>query len=88
MVANLWSSQSYLHGETKTCPLSFNILPETQEYLKDIRSSKLDVDVELLIGTNVAKSMEPWEIISSQGDGDGHCVDPIEVGHQWSFEGL
>lgn len=38
-------------------------------YLKDIRIPRINADVDLLIGTNASKLMEPWEVINSRGDG-------------------
>lgn len=32
-------------------------------------SRPLDLDIGLLIGTNVPKALEPWEVIKSEGDG-------------------
>lgn len=57
-----------------TIPVSRNNIPRQQdierwEHLKAIRIPELDADVELLIGTNAAKLMEPWEIINSKDDG-------------------
>lgn len=38
-------------------------------YLKEIQLQKIDADVELLIGVDAPKAMEPWQIINSQGNG-------------------
>lgn len=38
-------------------------------HLKDIRLKRIDDDIELLIGLNVPKAMEPWDIINSQNNG-------------------
>lgn len=38
-------------------------------YLKEIQLQEIDADVELLIGVDVPKAMEPWQIINSQGNG-------------------
>lgn len=37
--------------------------------MKDIRIPELDAEVEVLIGTNAPKLMEPWEIINSEDKG-------------------
>lgn len=38
-------------------------------YLKDVNFPRINADVDLLVGTNVSKLMEPWEVINSQGEG-------------------
>ncbi len=38
-------------------------------YLDDIRIPHIQAEVELLIGTNASKLLEPWEVVNSQGDG-------------------
>lgn len=38
-------------------------------YLGNINLHDVDSNVDLLIGTNAAKVMEPWEVINSQGEG-------------------
>ena len=58
----------------RTMPVSRRNIPTQQDlerwkYLKDIKVPRLEADVELLIGTNAPKLMEPWEIINSQGEG-------------------
>ncbi len=58
----------------KTIPVSKdNVLnPEDirkWRYLDDVKIPKLDAEVELLIGTNAPKLLEPWEIINSEGQG-------------------
>lgn len=30
---------------------------------------KIDAGIDLLIGTNASKVLEPWEVVDSQGDG-------------------
>ena len=57
-----------------TIPVSRSNIPTQRDidkwdYLKNVKIPTLDADVEMLIGTNVPKLMEPWEIINSQGDG-------------------
>lgn len=42
---------------------------EKWPYLKEIKIPYLNSGVDLLIGTNASKLMEPWEVINSQGDG-------------------
>ncbi|CAM4608863.1 unnamed protein product [Leuciscus chuanchicus] len=58
----------------KTMPVSRNNILTQQDlegwkYLKGITVPSLEAEVELLIGTNAPKLMEPWEIINSQGKG-------------------
>ena len=38
-------------------------------YLKDVKLQELDAEVELLIGVNAPKALEPWQIINSQDNG-------------------
>jgi hypothetical protein len=38
-------------------------------YLQGIRIPRIAANVDLLIGTNASKLMEPWEVINSHGDG-------------------
>lgn len=38
-------------------------------YLDHIEIPEIDATVELLIGTNASKLLEPWEIVNSQGEG-------------------
>lgn len=38
-------------------------------YLKEISLTEVDAEVELLIGVNIPKAMEPWQVINSQDDG-------------------
>lgn len=38
-------------------------------YLRAIELHEIDSDIDLLIGTNASKVMEPWELVDSQGDG-------------------
>ncbi|KAJ7995620.1 hypothetical protein DPEC_G00246470 [Dallia pectoralis] len=42
---------------------------ERWKYLSGIKIPSLEAEVELLIGTNAPKLMEPWDIINSQGEG-------------------
>lgn len=76
-VSRLNSNQFVELPETftqETIPVSKNNIPtqrdiERWDYLKDIRIPELEAEVEILIGTNAPKLMEPWEIINSKGDG-------------------
>lgn len=38
-------------------------------HLKDVKIPHLNPDVNLSIGTNASKLMEPWEVINSREDG-------------------
>lgn len=38
-------------------------------YLKDVEIKEIDAEVEVLIGVNIPKAMEPWQIINSEGNG-------------------
>lgn len=38
-------------------------------YLRDVKLHDIHADVDLLIGTDAPKVMEPWELINSQGNG-------------------
>ncbi|KAJ8362365.1 hypothetical protein AAFF_G00378230 [Aldrovandia affinis] len=42
---------------------------EKWPYLSGIQLDEIDADIDLLIGINVPKAMEPWHIINSQGNG-------------------
>lgn len=58
----------------ETIPVSRSNIPTQQDiqkwkYLRDIRIPELDAEVEVLIGTNAPKLMEPWEIINSEDNG-------------------
>ena len=58
----------------KTMPVSMLNVPRQEDldqwsYLKDVKLHDIDADVELLIGTDASKVMEPWELINSQDDG-------------------
>lgn len=37
--------------------------------MKDVFLPSIDADIDLLIGTNVPKLMEPWRVINSNGNG-------------------
>ena len=58
----------------KTMPVSTLNVPLQEDldqwsYLKDVKLHDIDAEVELLIGTDASKVMEPWELINSQDDG-------------------
>lgn len=42
---------------------------EKWPYLKEIELKSINADIEILIGINVPKAMEPWQIVNSQGNG-------------------
>ncbi|XP_032387795.1 uncharacterized protein LOC116699370 [Etheostoma spectabile] len=58
----------------QTMPVSRLNIPRQEDvakwsYLRKIKLHDVDADVDLLIGTDAAKVMEPWEVINSQGEG-------------------
>lgn len=58
----------------KEMPVSTaNIITEEElskwSYLKSVQIPCIDTDVDLLIGTNASKLMEPWEVINNQEEG-------------------
>jgi len=58
----------------RTIPVSRNNILTQQDlegwkYLEGITVPSFEAEVELLIGTNAPKLMDPWEIINSQGEG-------------------
>lgn len=58
----------------KTMPVSQLNIPRQEDltqwpYLKDIKIHEIDSGIDLLIGTNASKVLEPWELVNSQGDG-------------------
>nr|XP_054593643.1 uncharacterized protein LOC129160669 [Nothobranchius furzeri] len=58
----------------KTMPVSIDNLISEEElakwsYLKGLKFPKVHAGVDLLIGTNASKLIEPWEVINSQGEG-------------------
>lgn len=61
------------YTQTKIPVTKRNILSQNDlnrwPYLKEIQLQKIDADVELLIGVDAPKAMEPWQIINSQGNG-------------------
>lgn len=38
-------------------------------YLRNLKLHDVDADVDLFIGIDAPKVMEPWELINSQGEG-------------------
>ena len=42
-------------------------------YLREVNLLTVKANLELLIGSNVPKALEPWEVVNSQGDGP-HAV--------------
>lgn len=38
-------------------------------HLKDVEIARIDAGVELLIGVNAPKALEPWRIINSEDNG-------------------
>ncbi|KAL2098438.1 hypothetical protein ACEWY4_007645 [Coilia grayii] len=62
-----------VYTQTKL-PVSKHHIPKQEtihkwQYLHEVKIPQLDADIELLIGTNAAKVMEPWKIINSRGTG-------------------
>ena len=58
----------------KTMPVDTDSIPKTEElsrwpYLSEIQIPKIKAEVELLIGNNAPKAIEPWEIINSRENG-------------------
>ncbi|XP_072768487.1 uncharacterized protein [Nerophis lumbriciformis] len=55
-------------------PVSPHNIPKQQDlkhwpYLNHITLPEIDSDIDLLIGTNASKVLEPWEVVNSQEDG-------------------
>ncbi|KAK0134727.1 hypothetical protein N1851_029616 [Merluccius polli] len=55
-------------------PVTADNIPSKQDlarwpYLQKVNIPEIDGNIELLIGMNASKIMEPWEIINSQGEG-------------------
>lgn len=46
-------------------------------YLSKVRLPSISAKVELLIGTNAPKLLEPWEVINSQGEGPYAVRTPL-----------
>lgn len=58
----------------KTIPVGIENIPKQKDlekwpYLKKIQLPHIEADIGLLIGANVPKAMEPWEVVSSIGIG-------------------
>nr|XP_040038592.1 uncharacterized protein LOC120822745 [Gasterosteus aculeatus aculeatus] len=53
-------------------------------YLDHIEIPEIDATVELLIGTNASKLLEPWEIVNSQGE----CPFAVKTLLGWVINGL
>ena len=58
----------------KEMPVTADSIPSKQDlarwpYLQKVNIPEIDGNIELLIGMNASKIMEPWEIINSQGEG-------------------
>lgn len=60
---------------TQRCmPVSQHNIPRQDDvdqwpYLNCVKLHQIDSDIDLLIGTNASKVIEPWELINSQEDG-------------------
>lgn len=55
-------------------PVDTKNIPRTEElrkwtYLNEVQLPTLNAEVELLIGNNAPKALEPWNVINSRGDG-------------------
>ncbi|XP_035980606.1 uncharacterized protein LOC118556656 isoform X5 [Fundulus heteroclitus] len=55
-------------------PVSTNSIPSEVElraftYLKEVKIPRIKANVELLIGSNAPKALEPWEVINSEDNG-------------------
>lgn len=58
----------------RTIPVGKENIPlqkdlEKWPYLKEVKLPRIETDIGLLIGANVPKAMEPWEVVSSVGNG-------------------
>ena len=58
----------------KTIPVGKENIPQQKDlerwpHLKEIHLPHIEADIGLLIGANVPKAMEPWEVVSSVGNG-------------------
>ena len=62
-----------LYTQKKIPATKRNILTQVDlkkwPYLQEIPMKEIDADVDLLIGLNTPKALEPWRIINSQGEG-------------------
>ena len=68
-------SHSYpMCSHKRKCQSLLTNIPSKQDlarrpYLQKVNIPEIDGNIELLIGMNASKIMEPWEIINSQGEG-------------------
>lgn len=58
----------------KEMPVTMENIPTKKDlarwpYLQKVDIPEIDGNIELLIGTNASKVIEPWEIVNSQGGG-------------------
>ena len=53
-------------------------------YLHDVKLPKIKGSIEIFIGNNVPKALEPWKIINSRGEGQYACKTPLG----WTVHGL
>lgn len=70
-------------------PVSKQHIPKQESvqkwsYLQEVKLPQLDAEIELLIGTNAAKLMEPWKVINSRGSGPYAVKTPLG----WVLNGL
>ncbi len=67
------SLPSYIDSGLEVSSLEENyVIPLPEVYIQKsmpVDTSNIPAKVELLIGSNTAKAIEPWEVINSQGDG-------------------
>lgn len=76
----------------QSIPLTKDNIPDEHElrkwlHLKDVEIARIDAGVELLIGVNAPKALEPWRIIISEGDGP-YAMQTLlgwVVNGQWSM---
>lgn len=76
-VAGLDSNHFYSLPEVLTqrkMPVTPNNIVSQEElsqwpYLSDVQIPCIESNVDMLIGTNVPKVLEPWEVVNSQGNG-------------------
>lgn len=77
-----------VYTQTKL-PVSKHHIPKQDsinkwKYLHEVKIPQVDADIELLVGTNAAKLMEPWKIINSRGSGPYAVKTPLG----WVLNGL
>ena len=56
-------------------------------YLSHIAVPALDAEVGILIGNNVPKATEPWEVVNFLGDGPKRSAFSSRLVDLWSFDG-